>query len=64
MKKMRIVYIKTPAIKTRQDIIQMLEQEIHTDKLEFTIPVYPGYTIMSITEVLKPIIDKTPPDLN
>lgn len=64
MKKIRITYIKTSKIQYKPDIIQMLEQTIHTDKAEFTIPVYPGYTIMSVTEVMQDIIDKVPPQIN
>ena len=57
LKKLRITYIKVNKIQSQNQITQLMEQNIITTKQEFTIPVFPGWQVLRITELLPDQVD-------
>jgi hypothetical protein len=57
MKNFKVVFIKvqTFAINQKNQVVQLAELEIKTNKEKFDIPVPAGYAIMTVTEILESI---------
>ena len=58
MKTFKVTFVKIEKIvKNQPGPVQLAEQTIKTDKETINISIPPGYTIMSVVELLPPVTD-------
>jgi hypothetical protein len=56
MKTFEVTFIKAQNVLSKNQVVQLARQFISTDKEIFDIPVPRGFGIMTICEILEPIV--------